>query len=456
MAMVRRVISLLLLVCFLAPAQSGILKPRAKFLFNIDYNCFHYTDSSSVVEVGFAVYPGLVSLIPAQAGFHGAIDVRMSIRKAGNGELVSMDRVMLPIDLVDTSGSELHTPRVGKSPFVLAPETYRLDVLAVDSVAPARVDSAMAYFEVKPSTRDVSTSDVELCTSVAPSNDDSNPFYKNSYLVVSNPSRVFSTVGSPVVYTYVELYNVKIGAIYNLKTQIVDGAGTVLRERNRLRQFTLKDGVDVTTLNITTVAGGKYRFVYTLSDTSGNMIAKTEKPIYILNPSTQTSPSGGAPTSVVLAGLSAEELQDEFEKVKYLLTPDDIKTFKPLTTADARRRFLSKIWSEVESGARAIAEMTRKSYLQRVAKADEKYRTMTKDGWKTDRGRVFILYGEPDEIERYPDSEGRKPFEVWKYRNIEGGVDFVFVDRWKNSNYELVTSTKRGELQDPNWEALLH
>jgi hypothetical protein len=81
---------------------------------------------------------------------------------------------------------------------------------------------------------------------------------------------------------------------------------------------------------------------------------------------------------------------------------------------------------------------------------------MTREGWKTDRGRVYILYGEPDEIERYPDSEGRKPFEVWRFQKIEGGVEFVFVDRWKNGNYELITSTKRGELQDPNWETLLH
>jgi len=78
-----------------------------------------------------------------------------------------------------------------------------------------------------------------------------------------------------------------------------------------------------------------------------------------------------------------------------------------------------------------------------------------REGWEIDRGRVYILHGEPDEIERMPSSEDRKPYEIWHFYQIENGVQFIFVDRSGFGDYLLVHSTKRGELQDPTWERYL-
>ena len=49
---------------------------------------------------------------------------------------------------------------------------------------------------------------------------------------------------------------------------------------------------------------------------------------------------------------------------------------------------------------------------------------MSKVGWKTDRGRVYVLYGEPSEIEKFPNQMDQKPYEIWHYNDIEGGVYF--------------------------------
>jgi hypothetical protein len=93
--------------------------------------------------------------------------------------------------------------------------------------------------------------------------------------------------------------------------------------------------------------------------------------------------------------------------------------------------------------------------LRRVAHANQNYKVQNKEGWRTDRGRVYILYGEPDQITREPGAAGSKPYQTWSYFNIEKGVEFVFVDRLGNSDYQLVHSTKRGELQDEDWERFL-
>ena len=78
---------------------------------------------------------------------------------------------------------------------------------------------------------------------------------------------------------------------------------------------------------------------------------------------------------------------------------------------------------------------------------------MRREGWKSDRGRVFLMYGEPSEIERFPNQQNTKPYEIWHYNEIQGGVIFVFADLTGFSRYTLVHSTMRGEVSDQNWMA---
>jgi len=146
---------------------------------------------------------------------------------------------------------------------------------------------------------------------------------------------------------------------------------------------------------------------------------------------------------------------DEFRKTQYIATDQEIKTFSQVTSVEGRKEFLGRFWSEIESGRLGREPMKRSEYLGRVSVANQRYRVMGKDGWRTDRGRVYILYGEPDEVERHPSDQTSKPYESWRFYAIENGVEFVFVDRSGFSDYILVHSTKRGELRDESWQRFL-
>jgi hypothetical protein len=71
---------------------------------------------------------------------------------------------------------------------------------------------------------------------------------------------------------------------------------------------------------------------------------------------------------------------------------------------------------------------------------------------ETDRGRCHIVYGRPSEIDRYPSQLDSKPYEIWRFDDIEGGVEFVFGDISGFGDYKLLHSTKRGELRDDAWK----
>jgi GWxTD domain-containing protein len=254
-----------------------------------------------------------------------------------------------------------------------------------------------------------------------------------------------------------EFYNLKTGMTYAIKAQIVDSKGIVQKQRTHLRRFSMPNIVDVTTLNVTSISSGKYKYEVILSDTLGNEIAKSQRPIFLYNPNVQSSQATTlSERSAEYAGFSLDELAEEFRRAKYVTQSEDTKTFDKLTTLEARQEFLQTFWARVEKEELGGSNLTRSIYLQRVLTANQRYRTYAKEGWRTDQGRVLILYGEPDEIERFSNSSDSKPYEIWNYHQLEGGVEFVFIDITGFNEYILVHSTKRGEVQDNSWQQLLN
>jgi GWxTD domain-containing protein len=243
---------------------------------------------------------------------------------------------------------------------------------------------------------------------------------------------------------------------YSIIVGVMDAKGNFLKQRRRVHKYSARSVVDVNSLDVHTIPSGKYRFVLVVADTLGKEAVYNEKTIFIYNPQIQSVVSTSiSPRTADFSGLSNDELIDEFRKLQYISSSEDRKAFDKLTTIEARREFLAKFWGEIESGRRGITEISRAIFLERINMANQRYHSMGREGWRTDRGRVYILYGEPDEVERFPNSDNVKPYEIWQYHQIESGITFNFVDRTGADDYMLVHSTKRGEIQDWNWEQYL-
>lgn len=430
--------------------------PSSSFVLNVDYARFQNDQNSSYLEIYYGFYPQLITLQQKNSRFAGGVSLLMVLRNAKTGEVLRKEHSLLPVVVTDTSGKASRSTIITQAGYMLPFGDYRLHVVAIDSLAPSRRDS----IELPISLKDFGTapvmSDIELCSEIKSSEDKGNAFYKNSLEVVPNATLVFGVTGSPVLFHYLELYHLDPLKQYLLKTQIIDAAKKVVREATKPRKFGVKNAVDVGTVNVTSIASGKYRLVIFLVDESGQAVGATEKTFYVYNPHIQAaSVSVAALKASELAGLSSDELAAEFRKAQYVATDEDIKTFAKLANEEGRREFLSNFWAEVEKVKPGKSAITRMDYLRRVAIASQRYGNQTREGWKTDRGRVYILYGDPDEIERISSQSNAKPHEIWHYYQIESGVLFVFVDRTGFGDYLLVHSTRRGELRDDTWQRFL-
>ena len=454
----KRIVFFLTLICVLAAPASLAqrLSPKSPLILNLDYAKFRNDDSTGYLEVYYGFYPGLVTYEVRDGRYSGFLKVDTRVKSTRTGRYVVSRLSGVPVVVRDTSQMSMRSTFVSEVGMVLPFGEYSLEVVVTDSLAPSRRDSLALPLVVRSFEAAAAMSDLELCSSIKESDAKNDLFFKNSLEVLPNPTLVFGVASHPMMFNYCELYNLDPQKTYSVKSVILGQDGKVLKETTKQRKYNVKNAVEAGTMNVASIQSGRYRFRLILGDEAGTPISLIEKTFYLYNPHIQiTQVAAASIKATELAGLSAQELADEFSKAQYIATDQEIRTFGQITSEEGRREFLAKFWTEVEDGRLGRAPILRMVYLQRVLTAGQRYRAMNRDGWKTDRGRVLVLYGEPDEIERYPTSSENKPYEVWRYYGVENGVEFDFVDRSGFGEYQLVNSTKRGEMRDDDWQRYL-
>ena len=149
--------------------------------------------------------------------------------------------------------------------------------------------------------------------------------------------------------------------------------------------------------------------------------------------------------------MTEEECDLHFERIKYIASNNELDQYEKINDLDSKREFLFNFWSRRDPNPTTPENEFKREFESRVKFVENRFKTFNKSGSKTDRGRVYLQYGEPDEMEMHPNDYDKKPYEIWYYNSIEGGVIFVFGDITGYSDYELLHSTKRGELRDDSW-----
>ncbi len=155
------------------------------------------------------------------------------------------------------------------------------------------------------------------------------------------------------------------------------------------------------------------------------------------------------------------------EDVSYIITDEERRAFKNLQTDEEREQFVENFWLRRDPTPDTEENEFKEEHYRRIAYANEHYASGIA-GWKTDRGRIYIVYGPPDEIESHPSGGSYErpieegggetstyPFEQWRYRYIEGvGTNIVleFVDTTMSGEYHLTMdpSEKDALLYVPN------
>src|SRR5205823_2809102 len=152
-----------------------------------------------------------------------------------------------------------------------------------------------------------------------------------------------------------------------------------------------------------------------------------------------------------------QEVSSSFKKwlnedVAYIITDEERGAFKQLSNDEERDSFIEAFWQRRDPTPDTVENEFKEEHYRRMAYANEHFPAGI-PGWKTDRGKMYIMYGPPDEIESHPsggtyerpmDEGGGTtstfPFEQWRYRYLEGiGQEVIieFVDNCMCGDYHM-------------------
>jgi GWxTD domain-containing protein len=155
------------------------------------------------------------------------------------------------------------------------------------------------------------------------------------------------------------------------------------------------------------------------------------------------------------------------EDVRWIITDEERSAFRQLSNDEERDQFIEAFWQRRDPTPDTIENEFKEEHYRRIAYANEHFAAGI-PGWKTDRGRMYIMYGPADEIESHPSggtydrpmeegggSTSTYPFEDWRYRYIEGiGQEVIieFVDTCMCGDYHMTLdrSEKDALLYTPN------
>jgi GWxTD domain-containing protein len=307
---------------------------------------------------------------------------------------------------------------------------------------------------------DLYMSDIQFAYRIVPSRE-KNKFVKNGYYIFPNPGSIYGKE-TAMLYYYNEIYHLSplasgTDSNYTVHVLLQDAEGHIVQdlpEKNKIRRG--QSLVEVGQINLAPLSSGLYRLLIQVIDPAVPDTALQIRNflVYSGEPLATSKQSDRAPDrsdAIEFSGSTEEELNEMYDKCRYIATKDENNVFKNLEL-EGKREFMANFWRRRDTDKSTPANEYMLDYFQRINISNIQFRSGNKEGWRTHRGRIYITYGEPNEIERFPSSMGERPYEIWHYHSLEGGVIFIFVDVSGFGEYLLVHSTSRYEVQDYGWQ----
>ena len=276
-------------------------------------------------------------------------------------------------------------------------------------------------------------SEIEFAQAFQKGSTDTGVFAKNDILVVPSVSRTYGTVEGDRLAYYFEIYpgteevdkivletrvrHFRRGLIYRDTLHLALGA----EPQHQLREISLEQFLP-----------GDYELVINVLGRRNKKLADRTQLFEI---------------AWTQEGLIKNDWESALQQLELFSEDVDVGDMKKLKTVEERIKAFDQFWQERDPTDGTPENEAKSAFYYRVRVANEQFAVMRIDGWRSDRGRIFVRYGEPDYLVNEPFSLDRHPYQIWYYTSISPNRRFVFVDEKEDGDFRLqypydgVTST---------------
>jgi len=314
---------------------------------------------------------------------------------------------------------------------LVAPGKYHVRFVVEDSVKATKgiIDTVMVV-PTSDTSSSFAASDIEFLWSVT--KDTIPDFFKYGLSFIPNPVRSYSPQKDTLLYFY-EIYSKDTcTAVLNALIYREDGTPILRNSPEIIKVVKKHAGIGAILLEGINDEG-EYTLVLDFTDLTHKKHIQIEAPFYYTFGEKEISP----------------KLMDYISFIDYIASPQELRKYRHIKDEKAKYLFLKKFWAKRDPNPKTPQNEFLEEFIARVKEADRKYSRFHKKGRYTDRGRILIKYGEPDEIKRISMEGPRPDMEKWYYYS-ENWI-FIFADIQNNGDYKLVYSTNKNEPGLPDW-----
>jgi GWxTD domain-containing protein len=403
-----------------APHAAEITESKGSLRFYLDKAIFHEMDSLYRAEVYYFLSVPRMELEGGQMyEYEVSVDLKASDKRA-------------PVNDKWT-GKALGEWVVDKFDLYLKPGNYSLDV----DIRSVEVDSsghASLTLKVPEPSLALAVSDVKLAWKFG--SDTLSRFCRYGIEAVPNPLSAYNP-DRDTLYYLLEIYNLvgdsgRFGityAVYDENGKLIKASKPTFKEKPGTK------AVEIGGILLSDLSDGEYTLDFEVVDMAVGKRALASKEFLYYT-------SYGEPE--VIFDTTAIGFID------YFAQPDELKEFKGLDD-EGKQFYLLKFWAARDPIPETPENEFLMEFLMRVQYADSNFIQGGAQGRYTDRGRIYIKYGPPDERRKVPFSVDYPDREEWYYYG-EGGREFIFVDIHGGDRYELVFSNTEEERGYHDWQ----
>lgn len=278
-----------------------------------------------------------------------------------------------------------------------------------------------------------------------PDNMSTIKFYTELY----NTQKALGVDEKFLVYYYIESYEAQriLPDYSSFSKQVANVVNPVLAE-----------------FKIDKLPSGNYNLVVEVKNKNNEIILAKKQFFQRHNPNVVPKIEDIAASTLITKGSYFENLNSKDTLIAY------IKSLKPIATGAEKsiaekkldgydisilKQYFFNFW---DTRNHTEPEKEWFAYHKQVLKVNHEFGTQTRRGYDTDRGRVYLQYGEPNQRSVVNSESDTYPYEIWQYYRINGQTNkkFVFYNPdLASNNYQLIHSDTRGEVRNENWQVLL-
>ena len=431
----------------------------------IDYKSYYTTTNEPYLEISTFVSGKTVTYLPNEQGKYQA-EVRITVQAFQADSLVNKMDYILTSELFDDDATATKPDFGDIQNLRLTNGEYLLQF----SVTDMNSDGKPVYYTdiviINYPEKEVAISDISLYQSISrePQGDifDKYGFSLKPLLYGFVPEAMYSLPFSCEIYNSDKIAgDEKI----TVKSYIICFENNLMPypEARYITQVKTKPvAVAIGEIGIFKLPSGNYNLIVEVYSKDSILLATNSCFFQRSNPNIKLEL--GDISSVNIENTFVDQIKDtakllEFVRFLYpISTPleKDFYTFRmDKIPAESLKRFFYAFWlkRDPKNPQKAWEE-----YYEKVKLANREFGCKLVQGYRTDRGRVFLQYGPPNSIYESPFDSHSYPYEIWHYYYCvdQSNVKFVFYNTDLVSNdYQLLHSNKRGEMQDPFWQLIL-